>query len=532
MLHLNNSIAPVDYKKFIHDKLYSKYSSENIYDLYSINNILYNNKSLIVAKFKDFLLYEDLCEFLKRFYRLEEIGPRLKKLYNYFHKYMLIQPNYCLLTECKFMISNIFRKQIVMDKERKKKRKKKLINNKEKEDKLISDFDEKFFNSTLHGEILNQSESFMNTLFGIDTKNITEENFLEKDNDMEINDIKKLINEIEKSEVKKNNEMNENKGKDKKNHYKKLNVIDSKYSINNEHERIISNCFNSATYNTTSDTISFININPSMQNILNSYQIKKNLKDLKKDIIGKPYQKQNKNKEINTEIKEKNTNDNDQNKKNEKAIYHRKMKTSIIGEYLNQLDLPSNSNIINSLKKANEAFANNQKNSNIKVNLSNKAKFETSIKEKSKKSLRNSKFIFHKNFNSINITRENTINSNILATPMKKENTLKKISQIEIPKTQVKKVYILNNKLNPIYTRNHIPSGLCSSNSKKKLFSNNSKKDIKKNLLLTSLQNSEIKTNNKNNKTNIKQVYSKPKALYKYKTNGISVKRLFNKNNA
>jgi hypothetical protein len=194
--------------------------------------------------------------------------------------------------------------------------------------------------------------------------------------------------------------------------------------------------------------------------------------------------------------------------------------------------LPSNSNIINSLKKANEAFANNQKNSNIKVNLSNKAKFETSIKEKSKKSLRNSKFIFHKNFNSINITRENTINSNILATPMKKENTLKKISQIEIPKTQVKKVYILNNKLNPIYTRNHIPSGLCSSNSKKKLFSNNSKKDIKKNLLLTSLQNSEIKTNNKNNKTNIKQVYSKPKALYKYKTNEISVKRLFNKNNA
>ena len=126
MLHLNNSIVPVDYKKFIHDKLYSKYSSENIYDLYSINNILYNNKSLIVAKFKDFLLYEDLCEFLKRFYRLEEIGPRLKKLYNYFHKYMLIQPNYCLLNESKFMISNIFRKQIIMDKERKKKRKQKL----------------------------------------------------------------------------------------------------------------------------------------------------------------------------------------------------------------------------------------------------------------------------------------------------------------------------------------------------------------------------------------------------------------------
>ena len=202
-MHLNKSAIHIDYTKLIHDKLYIKHSLENIYDLYSINNILYNNKSLIVAKFKDFLLYEDSSEFLKRFYRLEEIGPRLKKLYDYFHKYMLIQPNYCLLNESKFMISNIFRKQIIMDKERKKKRKQKLINNKEKEDKLFSDLDEKFFNNTLYNEILNQSESFMTTLFGIDNKNIKEENFLEKDNDKEISEIMKLIKIIESSEVKK-----------------------------------------------------------------------------------------------------------------------------------------------------------------------------------------------------------------------------------------------------------------------------------------------------------------------------------------
>ena len=516
-MHLNKSAIHIDYTKLIHDKLYSKYSLENIYDLYSINNILYNNKSLIVAKFKDFLLYEDSSEFLKRFYRLEEIGPRLKKLYNYFHKYMLIQPNYCLLNESKFMISNIFRKQIIMGKERKKKRKQKLINNKEKEDKLFSDLDEKFFNNTLYNEILNQSESFMNTLFGIDNKNVKEENFLEKDNDMEISEIMKLIKIIENSEIKKNTEIKENKGKDKKNHYKRLNVIDPKYSINNKHKRIVSNCINSTTYNTISDTISFININPNMQNILNRYQTQGKLKEFKKDINGKIYQKQNKNNVINTEKNQKNINDNNQNKKKEKVIYHRKMKTSLIGEYLNQLDLPSNSNIINSLKKANEAFAKNQKNSNIKVNLSKNAKFETNIKEKPNKILRNSKFIFHKNFNSINLTRDNTINSNILATPMKKENTLKKFSQLAEPKTQIKHDIMINKNGNSIYTRNHISSG---------------KNDIKKKLLLTSLQNSEIKNNNKYNKTNIKQVYSKPKAFYKYKVNGISVKRLFNKSNA
>ena len=531
-MHLNKSAIHIDYTKLIHDKLYIKHSLENIYDLYSINNILYNNKSLIVAKFKDFLLYEDSSEFLKRFYRLEEIGPRLKKLYDYFHKYMLIQPNYCLLNESKFMISNIFRKQIIMDKERKKKRKQKLINNKEKEDKLFSDLDEKFFNNTLYNEILNQSESFMTTLFGIDNKNIKEENFLEKDNDKEISEIMKLIKIIESSEVKKNTEIKENKGKDKKNHYKRLNVIDSKYSINNKQKRIVSNCINSTTYNTISDTISFININPHMQKILNRYQTQGKLKEFKKDINGKIYQKQNKNNVINTETNQKNINDNNQNKKKDKVIYHRKMKTSLIGEYLNQLDLPSNSNIINSLKKANEAFAKNQKNSNIKVNLSKNAKFETNIKEKPNKILRNSKFIFHKNFNSINLTRDNTINSNILATPMKKENTLKKISQMAEPKTQIKHDIMINKNGNSIYTRNHISSGLCLSNSKKILSSNKSKNDIKKNLLLTSLQNSEIKNNNKYNKTNIKQVYSKPKALYKYKANGISVKRLFNKSNA
>ena len=93
---LNNS--NINISKIIHDKLYSKYSIHDNYNLYAISKILSNDKCLIVAKFKDFLLYEDLSEFMKRFYRLEEIRPRLKKLYNYFHKYTLIQPNYYLLT--------------------------------------------------------------------------------------------------------------------------------------------------------------------------------------------------------------------------------------------------------------------------------------------------------------------------------------------------------------------------------------------------------------------------------------------------
>ena len=37
-------------------------------------------------------------------------------------------------------------------------------------------------------------------------------------------------------------------------------------------------------------------------------------------------------------------------KKQDKIIYHRKVKSTIIGDYLNKAELPSNSNVINSLK--------------------------------------------------------------------------------------------------------------------------------------------------------------------------------------
>ena len=130
MSHLNNQNAFLYNFKLIHNNLYTKYSDKNNYQINTINNILANNKSLVVAKFKDFLLYGDLSEFLKRFYQLEEIGSRLRKLYYFFHKYILIQPNYCLLNESKYLISNILRKQMLINKGRKNKHKKKLLHKK------------------------------------------------------------------------------------------------------------------------------------------------------------------------------------------------------------------------------------------------------------------------------------------------------------------------------------------------------------------------------------------------------------------
>ena len=110
----------------------------------------------------------------------------------YFHKFFLIQPNYCLLNEYKYMITNLFIKQMILNKEMKKKHK--LLKTTKKEDKLISSSNKIFFNNTIYNEILNQSETFMNALFGIDKRNKINENDVKFDEQKEIDDVIKLIN--------------------------------------------------------------------------------------------------------------------------------------------------------------------------------------------------------------------------------------------------------------------------------------------------------------------------------------------------
>ena len=531
MRKLKTEKSALLYSKLIHDKLFIKYSQEKNYNLVIINNILANNKSLVVSKFKEFLLYEEQSEFLKRFYRLKEISPRLKKLYNFFHKYVLIPPNYCLLNESKYMLTNIMRKQMVINKEHKHKNKQKIINNEENiDDKINMELDKNFFNSTIYDEILNQSESFMNNLFGLDANNKKDEKNIEIESDKDINEVYQIIKLIEKGE---NKRVNENKDIRKKINRRKLimNDLTSNF-INKNHSKRCINHINTTNYTTSLDSNTYINSNSNLQNILNRYKIQRKINLFNQNNSNNnndndnTYQKTHKYTEINTEISEKNLNDDYSTKKIERVLYHRKMKSTLIGEYLNKLELPSNMNVINSLKRANEAYANDQNKNHIQSNLYKKVNLEPKKYEKYKKILKNSKYIFTQNFNSNNITRENTNNSNIIGTPMKKGITSTRFItnhlNTEIAPGKIKKKLMINNNINsPVYKRSLVSPKMTYNNSKK-IINNN----IKKNLLRTSLQNSEIKNNNKYNISNIKEVYLKPKALYKYKNNGISTKKL------
>ena len=269
---------------------------------------------------------------------------------------------------------------------------------------------------------------------------------------------------------------------------KKINNYYSQYYINKKNERKIGNDFNSMNFNTISNTNSLINnINPNIQKILNRYNAKQKIKELKKDIIinNKIKIESRKNDEINKEI-----NDDYIRKKNEKILYHRKMKTSLLGGYLNQLDLPSNSNVINYLKKANEEYANNLKNNNFKIGLYKKVNFLKNIKDNSNEMNK------YKNFYSNNLTRENTNSSNIFGTPMKNDIMISKFLKRNMTKININKKYIITCKKgnSSIYKRNHINSGL-SSNINKKYLCANIKNETNNNILLTSLQNSETKIN-------------------------------------
>jgi hypothetical protein len=97
-------------------KLIKKYSSNKYsYSTICINNLIYNESCLIVAKFKDFLIFDDNTEFIKKSYKKTEISNKLYKILDLYENYSKIFPNYLVVTEKKFMYKNIRKKQKMID---------------------------------------------------------------------------------------------------------------------------------------------------------------------------------------------------------------------------------------------------------------------------------------------------------------------------------------------------------------------------------------------------------------------------------
>ena len=97
--------------------LIKKYDNPpSFHDIKIINDIIFNEETHFVAIFKEYLIYEEMNEFLKRFYYKEEIRHKMPKILLFYEKYSKIYANYTQLPESKYMYKNIKRKQKMIDK--------------------------------------------------------------------------------------------------------------------------------------------------------------------------------------------------------------------------------------------------------------------------------------------------------------------------------------------------------------------------------------------------------------------------------
>ena len=164
-----NSITTIE--KHIYNSFINAYTIDNIYyNARIINDIIYNEKSHIVAKFKDYLIIDDISEFLKRFYTSSESLIRLPKFFEYYETYSRIFPNYTALPESKFIYKNIHKKQKMIDKQQnmemsmeRNKLKQKNKNSKDNND----DNNNNVFNTEICCSIAEDS-SLINEVFGMD----------------------------------------------------------------------------------------------------------------------------------------------------------------------------------------------------------------------------------------------------------------------------------------------------------------------------------------------------------------------------
>lgn len=76
---------------------------------------MYNEKVRVVCMFKDYLIFDDLTEFLKRSYTYPESIIRLSKIFEFYEAYSQVFPNYIRLSARKHMYKNIERKQRLIE---------------------------------------------------------------------------------------------------------------------------------------------------------------------------------------------------------------------------------------------------------------------------------------------------------------------------------------------------------------------------------------------------------------------------------
>jgi hypothetical protein len=81
-----------------------------------VNDLIYNEQTHAVSVFKDYLILDDINEFLKRGYTIAETKARLPKLSQFYGENQQVFPNYFSLSGVsKYFYKNMQKKQKLFD---------------------------------------------------------------------------------------------------------------------------------------------------------------------------------------------------------------------------------------------------------------------------------------------------------------------------------------------------------------------------------------------------------------------------------
>ena len=470
------------YEKIAYKQLLLKYFTiPLIYEINIINNIIYNEKSHIVAKFKDYLILDDTSEFLKRYYKNYESGVRLPKFFEYYETYSKIFPNYTGLPEGQYIYKNIQKKQIMIDiQEQMEIENKNCSKNKQSNEKIKDVFDTEVIDS-----ILNQTnKEDIELLF-----NVNRDNILIEDNKF-TQEIIDIINTIEKYENAINND------------HSHINIDNISTNININHKSTLG--FNLMKKHKMNN--SNINNSNSISNILN----KGNNTNLKNNIFNIYSYKQK-------SFNKNNINNLNKNYINSDKILIEKLENNLLK--LSRKTSLTNLTSLNYNKHSNNNFSRQQKINNAHNNVKN-----NSLKSKSNSSISN----------SINIPLSYRIcgSSENIKTPITSRNTVKR--SISGKNKQ-------NNNSNYIKNTSNISNckNISMKNSNNKVTNNiiyiiNQNPKFTTNLTFYNNNNNNINNNNNNNNNiNIKQtvIHNRVKSTSNHKDNNQNKTKIKKRNN-
>ena len=102
-------------EKLIYKSFRKYYNNNSKFNIMKIDEIINNEKSHLVAEFKDFLVMGDMGEFILKYYNKKEIDAIYKQILDYYNENLFIFPNYVALYESKYIYNNIQKKQKIID---------------------------------------------------------------------------------------------------------------------------------------------------------------------------------------------------------------------------------------------------------------------------------------------------------------------------------------------------------------------------------------------------------------------------------